>query len=300
MRKSLYLISSLAFSVSLFSASASALKLEGDFIQGGFVVGKTEPGSKIMLGDRKVMINEEGQFAFGFGRDHGGEAALVVTGPDGTKETRALTIAPQSYHIERVEGIAKKYVSPPPEVLERIKREGAVKKKARAVRSFEKGFVDGFAWPVEGRISGVFGSQRFYNGKPGRPHYGIDIAACAGTKFFAPADGVVTLSDDDMYYEGGLIFLDHGHGVMSAFLHLSGVDVKPGDRVKKGDLLGRIGAAGRANGPHLDWRIYWTDQRLDPALVMDLPADAGYTSEEAKAIAAKKKAEAKGGKPKCS
>ncbi len=265
-----------AFVISCLSLSAFAgempapelVVLDGAFIQGGLVLGQTKPGAKVALGEKPIKVDAEGRFIIGFGRDHAAAVTLSVTQPEGQVQTRALDIAARTYDVSRVEGIAPKYVEPPAETLARIKQEGVRKSAARKQQSDAMGYADGFAWPLAGRISGVYGSQRFYNGTPKRPHYGVDVAAPVGTYFKAPADGVVTLSDDDMYYEGGLIFLDHGMGLVSAFLHLSGVDVKVGDHVKKGQVLGRVGAKGRANGPHLDWRMYWTDQRLDPALLV--------------------------------
>lgn len=242
--------------------------MEGELRQGSLIRAEIEPGSKVTLGDRTLLINEEGRFIFGFDRDHGESVKLTVTKPSGEVWNGELAIEAREYDIQYVEGIAKKYVEPPAETLERIKREGAKKRAARKQMSESQGYVADFEWPLTGRISGVYGSQRFYNGVPRRPHFGVDIAAPTGTYFHAPADGIVTLSEPDMYFEGGLIFLDHGYGLVSAFLHLSGVDVKAGDVVKKGDVLGRVGAAGRANGPHLDWRMYWFDQHIDPVTLV--------------------------------
>ena len=158
-------------------------------------------------------------------------------------------------------------VTPPESVLARIKRENAkihaVRMNDRAEPFFEKGWV----WPAKGRISGVYGSQRILNGKTRRPHFGVDVAAPVGTKVIAPSDGVVVLAESSLYYTGGTIILDHGHGLTSAFLHMSALAVKTGQRVQQGDLLGAVGATGRATGPHLDWRINWFDRRLDPALL---------------------------------
>lgn len=239
----------------------------GEFQQGGLIRAQIAPGAKVIIDGRKVQLDTEGRFIFGFDRDHAKQASVEITDADGTAWSGVLDIAPREYDIQYVEGIAKKYIEPAPETLARIRSEAKRKRAARARNEISAGFLADFVWPLTGRISGVYGSQRFYNGKPGRPHFGVDVAAPTGTPFHSPAAGVVTLADDDMYYEGGLIFLDHGHGLTSAFLHLSGVDVKPGDVIAKGDLLGRVGAGGRANGPHLDWRMYWFDQHIDPVLV---------------------------------
>lgn len=241
--------------------------LVGELQQGGLIRAQITPGSRVSIDGRDILIDSEGRFIFGFDRDHDKAAVVQITHVDGTAWSGALDIAPREYDIQYVEGIAKKYIEPAPETLTRIRAEAKRKRAARALSNVSSGFLADFVWPLTGRISGVYGSQRFYNGKPGRPHFGVDVAAATGTPFHSPAAGVVTLADEDMYYEGGLIFLDHGHGLTSAFLHLSGVDVKSGDIIAMGDLLGRVGAGGRANGPHLDWRMYWFDQHIDPVLV---------------------------------
>ncbi len=256
-----------------FGQSASAVELEGQFVQGGLILGSSEPGTTVTLDGKAMLVDELGRFVFGFDRDHAASATLAITMPNGEVETKDLQIASREYDISRVDGIPKKYIEPAPETLVRIKKETAIKNTARRDVTSSDGFVETFEWPLTGRISGVYGSQRYYNGTPGRPHYGVDIAAPTGTYFRAPAPGIVTLAEGDMYYEGGLIFLDHGMGLISAFLHLSGVDVEVGQAVQKGDILGRVGAAGRANGPHLDWRMYWTNQRVDPTLLVPAMSD---------------------------
>lgn len=242
--------------------------LQGALKQGGLIRAAVEPGARVTLDGRDLLLDDAGNFIFGFDRDYSAAAQLTVTFVDGRTWAGALDVEARVFDVQYVEGIAKKYVEPPAETLARIRAEAKRKRAARAKMNPSAGYLADFAWPLTGRISGVYGSRRYYNGKPGRPHFGVDVAAPTGTVFHAPADGVVTLADEDMYYEGGLIFLDHGLGLTSAFLHLSGVDVKPGDVVKKGDALGRVGAAGRANGPHLDWRMYWFDQHIDPALIV--------------------------------
>ena len=180
-------------------------------------------------------------------------------------ERTALTVAPRSYDVQRIDGLPPKYVTPPADVLARIRRENAAIRTARMQNRGEALYLSGFDWPARGRISGIYGSQRILNGQPRRPHFGIDIAAPTGTPVVAPADGVVMLADTDHYYTGGTIILDHGHGLSSALLHMETVTVAVGDRLRKGDPMGTVGAGGRATGPHLDWRVNWFDKRLDPA-----------------------------------
>ncbi len=256
----------------LFGPSATALAneiaLEGTFQQGGLVQGRVPPGTEVRLGERRVRVGAEGRFIIGFGRDHGPEAVLSLRYPDGQEETSALTVAARDYKIQRIDGLPPKKVNPPEEVMARIAREQAIIVAARNQDRPEADYLTGFRWPAIGPISGVYGSQRVLNGEPRRPHFGVDIAAAAGTPILAPADGVVTLAEPDLYFSGGTVFLDHGHGLSSAFLHLQSVTVAVGDRLRQGDPLGTLGATGRATGPHLDWRMNWFDQRVDPAFLV--------------------------------
>jgi murein DD-endopeptidase MepM/ murein hydrolase activator NlpD len=255
---------------------AGSLELDGVMQQGGVVFGKTDPGAEVRFEGRQVRVSEEGRFVFGFGRDFAESARVEVRYPDGAVETRELTVAAREYQIQRIDGLPPSKVTPPEEVWERIKRENAEIAAARAQDRPSTAFLARFQWPVEGRISGVYGSQRILNGIPKRPHFGIDIAAPAGTPIRAPAVGLVTLAADDHYYTGGTVILDHGHGLTSAFLHLQEVRVSPGQTVAQGEVIGTLGATGRATGPHLDWRINWFDQRLDPAFfVPPMPASDG-------------------------
>jgi len=181
-------------------------------------------------------------------------------------------VAAREYRLQEITGVPQQTVTPSEEHLERIRAERAKVRTAKAQRlALDDGFRavrDGFAWPVTGRISGVYGSQRIYNGTPGTPHYGVDVARPAGTPVTAPAAGRVTLAEPDLFYSGGTVILDHGYGLSSSFLHLSEVSVSVGDQLAPGDLIGAIGATGRATGPHLDWRMSWFNQRIDPQLLV--------------------------------
>lgn len=246
------------------AAPACALELSGDPVQGGLMFGRTDPGAKIRLDDTEVLVSANGHFVIGFGRDETGVRTLRVTKPGENEQSRELPVAAREYDIERVDGLPPRTVTPDPEAAERIREEGRMVSNARSRRGARADYVTGFAWPSQGRISGVYGSQRVLNGEPRRPHFGLDIAAPTGTLVVAPADGVVTLTHPDMYFSGGTIILDHGHGLSSTFLHLSEILVEAGMTVKQGDEIGRIGATGRASGPHLDWRMNWLDRRVDP------------------------------------
>lgn len=250
-------------------ADPGLLRLDGEAVQGGLMFGQAPPGSRVTLDGDEIMVSAEGLFVIGFGRDETGVRQLVVNVRDSDPIVRELAVAPRQYDIERVDGLPPRTVTPDPEALERIRREAAMVASARARRDARIDFAEPFAWPASGRISGVYGSQRILNGEPRRPHFGLDIAAPAGTPVYAPADGIVTLAYDDMYFSGGTLILDHGHGLSSSFLHLSEILVEAGQRISKGDLIARIGATGRASGPHLDWRMNWLDRRVDPQLLVE-------------------------------
>lgn len=251
------------------AAPAGTLRLDGSLVQGGLVVGRASPGSRIELDGRRVRVSDAGVFLLGFGRDAPPLASLLVTFPDGRQESRRLEIAKRSYKIQRIEGLPPRKVTPTEEDMVRIRREYAAVKKARSRDDPRTDFLTGFMWPAKGRISGVYGSQRILNGEPRRPHFGVDVAAPVGTVVHAPADGVVTLTHDNMFFSGGTLILDHGHGLSSSFLHLSAILVKEGDRVRRGEPIAKIGATGRVTGAHLDWRMNLWDRRLDPQLLVE-------------------------------
>ncbi len=271
MRLSTFLLALLA----ALPAWAGALELDGNFTQGGLVFGTTEPGAEVFLGDREVRVSADGRFLFGFGREAPAEVTLHVRFPDGSTEKRTLRVEKRTYKIQRIDGLARKMVSPPESEWPRIQAENARIAKLREVDRAEALFKSGFQWPAKGRISGVYGSQRILNGEPKRPHFGVDVAAPVGTPIRAPADGVVVLAETGMYYTGGTVILDHGHGLTSAFLHMKDVRVTPGVRVRQGEMIGTLGATGRVTGPHLDWRMNWFDQRVDPQLLVGPMPGAG-------------------------
>jgi len=252
---------------------ALAFELDGEAIQGGLMFGRCVPGCSATLDGNEILVSPEGRFVIGFDRDETGERTLRVLEADGKERSTTLTVTAREYEIERVDGLPPQTVTPDPEALERIRQEAAMVASARARRDARADYAAGFAWPATGRISGVYGSQRILNGEPRRPHYGLDIAAPTGAPVHAPADGIITLAYDDMYFSGGTIVLDHGQGLSSSFLHLSRVLVEAGATVRQGDVIAEVGATGRASGPHLDWRMNWLDRRVDPQLLMgEMPA----------------------------
>lgn len=254
----------LALLLCTFINTAFAVELNGAAIQGGLIFGKAEPGSSVSLDDQAVVVSEEGQFVIGFGRDETGTRNLQVTSPGGKLFSKSIPVERREYAIERVDGLPPATVTPDPAATARIKEDARMVASARQHRDSRAYYGNGFAWPAKGRISGVYGSQRVLNGEPRRPHFGLDIAAPEGADVLAPADGLITLTHPDMYFSGGTIVLDHGQGLSSSFLHLSKILVEAGTFVKQGDLIARVGATGRASGPHLDWRMNWLDRRVNP------------------------------------
>lgn len=248
--------------------AADAVTLRGEFQQGGVIIGKAPAGSSAKLKGAPLRVSPQGDFVFGFGRDHGPEAWLSVYLPDGERWGKMLKIAAREYRIQRIDGLPPKKVTPDAAALERIRTEGAMASRARRTDDPRLDFLQAFIWPSIGPISGVYGSQRILNGEPRRPHFGVDVAAPTGTPVVAPAAGIVTMAHPDMYFSGGTLILDHGHGLSSSFLHLSKIDVEVGQRVEQGEKIAEIGATGRVTGPHLDWRMNWFKQRVDPALLV--------------------------------
>ncbi|MDZ4348594.1 MAG: M23 family metallopeptidase [Xanthomonadaceae bacterium] len=236
--------------------------------QGALVLGKVPAGSRVTRGDRALRVTPYGTVALGVGRDETGPIEVRVVPPDGREQIRVITVSPRDWPVERVDGLPPKTVAPPPEIARRIAREQARVAQARLRDESRVGFAQKFIWPVTGRISGRFGNQRIYNGTPGSPHSGMDIAAPTGTPVRAPAAGLVTFADPGLYLTGGTVLLDHGHGVSSNFLHLSRIDVSEGQTVRQGEVIGAVGATGRASGPHLHWGMNWFEVRIDPLLVL--------------------------------
>jgi murein DD-endopeptidase MepM/ murein hydrolase activator NlpD len=247
---------------------AKEIELKGEMTQGSLIRGQVPVGHQVWLNDTPIKISSEGYFAFGFGRDAELTQQLKWIDNQNVQHIQPLQLQARTYDIQKIEGIPSKYVSPPKEVSARIKLDNQQIAKARSLDDERTDFFQDFIWPAAGPISGVYGSQRVFNGTPKRPHFGLDVAGPTGTAVYAPADGIVTLFVPDMYYSGGTMIIDHGHGVSSTFLHLSKGHAEAGTKVKQGDLVAEIGATGRVTGAHLDWRINWFKERLDPALLV--------------------------------
>ena len=245
-----------------------AVEFIGDFKQGSFILGKTDPKSVVFIDNRKIRVSNEGFFAFGLDRDRKNNVLIKIKNK---KETKVIEkkVFKRKYKIQRIDGLPPKQVTPPPEVFDRIKRDNKLIGKARAINSKLEFFKDKFIYPIDKYIiTGVYGSQRILNGKPRRPHYGIDFHAPEGTPIKAMMDGKVTLAENDMYFTGGTLIFDHGHGVSTLFMHLKDINVEVGQRVKQGEIVGTLGQSGRATGPHLDIRLNWFDVKLDPSSIL--------------------------------
>ena len=250
----------------LITTSSFAVTFDGNFIQGSFILGKTEPGSEVFIDRRKIKVTSEGYFAFGLGRDRKNDVVITINEKKIIKK-----VFKREYKIQRIDGLEEKKVTPPEEVYERIKRENKWIGEARTINSDLTFFKNQFVIPVENAIiTGVYGSQRILNGKPKWPHYGLDFAADEGTKIKAMLDGVVTLAESDLFYTGGTLIFDHGHGISTLYMHMEKILVKKGQIVKQGDIIGTVGSTGRATGAHLDVRLNWFQIRLDPATVLDI------------------------------
>jgi len=244
------------------------INLEGDFIQGGLVKGQTNKNITIKFKDKILRKTSNGEFVIGFGRDHPANAYLTLE-INNKLITKSFKIKKRIYKTQKINGLRKKMVTPPKSFYERIIRENKSIKEVRNLNSNVDFVFQKFSWPTKGVISGVFGSQRILNGKPKRPHYGIDIAAKKGATVVAPTESIVRMAEKDLYYTGGTIMLDHGHGLTSVYSHLSSINVKVGDKILKNQKIGEVGSTGRSTGPHLDWRVNWFDQRLDPLLLLE-------------------------------
>ena len=251
----------------LFSTNAFAVEFKGKFLQGHFIIGITEPGSKIIVGKKEVKVSEDGYFVFGIDRDRKFDVTITKIF-EGKKEKIIKKILKRKYNVQRIDGLEESKVTPPEDVYKRIKAENNRIGEARAINSDLPFFKDQFIMPVKGIICGVYGSQRILNGKPRWPHYGLDIAAKQGTKIKSSGTGVVTMAEDDLYYTGGTVIMDHGHGISTIYSHLETVIVSVGDKINQGDIIGTVGSTGRSTGPHLDFRINWFQTRLDPMSVL--------------------------------
>ena len=263
------IIPKLFFLIIFFTSThLNAIEFKGKFLQGHYIVGITEPSAEIIIDKKQIKVTKDGYFVFGIGRDR--KFDVTITKISNVKSEKIIKkVLKRKYNIQRIDGLEESKVTPPESVYKRIKEENNKIGEARAINSDLPFFKNQFIMPVEGIISGVYGSQRILNGKPKWPHYGIDIAAKKGTKIKSSATGVVTMAEADLYYTGGTIIMDHGHGISTIYSHLETLNVKVGDEVIQGDIIGTVGSTGRSTGPHLDFRVNWFQTRLDPMSVLN-------------------------------
>ena len=246
-----------------------AVEFKGDFKQGSFILGKTDPNSKVLIDNREVRVTNDGYFAFGLDRDRKNNVIIKIKNKEDIKLIEKKVFK-RKYKIQRIDGLPPKQVTPPPEVYERIKKDNILIGKARSIDSKLIFFKEKFIYPIDKYIiTGVYGSQRILNGKPRRPHYGIDFHAPEGTPVKSMMSGIVTLVEKDMYFTGGTIIFDHGHGVSTLYMHMKDINVKKGQKVKRGQIVGTLGQSGRATGPHLDVRLNWFKIKLDPMTILN-------------------------------
>ena len=251
------------------SSKAFAIDFEGKFRQGHFIIGKTEPKSKIWIDKKPIKVSSDGFFVFGIDRDRKYDVVITKMN-EGKKEKIVKKIQKREYKIQRIDGLPEKKVTPPKEFYDRIKRENKIISNARSIDSNLTFFKNKFILPLDKAIiTGVYGSQRILNGKPKWPHYGIDFAAKEGTKIKAMLDGTATMVEPDLFYTGGTLIFDHGHGISTLYMHMQKIYVKKGQKVKQGEIIGTVGSTGRSTGAHLDIRLNWFGTRLDPMTVLN-------------------------------
>lgn len=261
------LISAFTIITAALALPAAALEIKrGEAIQGGLVLLEATQGTTLTANGEPLMTNAQGLALIGFHRDDTEPVTVIETDQNGQTTRITLTPRQREYQEQRIDGLPKKMVTPPEDVLERIMRDRENVIAARSHATEINAFAGPMQWPVKGIITGVYGSRRILNGEPRAPHYGIDIAASTGTPVTAPAGGIIRMVED-LYFTGWTIILDHGHGLSSAFLHLDTVAVQTGKRVEQGEVMATVGSSGRSTGPHLDWRINLFGKRLDPMLI---------------------------------
>ena len=248
----------------------SAVEFTGKFNQGSFILGKTNPGSKVKIDNKDVLVTQDGYFVFGIGRDRKNDITIRII-KDQKLDVIVKKVFKRKYKIQRIDGLPEKKVTPPKEVYERIKRENKIISKARSIETNLTFFKKKFIPPLDNAIiTGVYGSQRILNGKPKWPHYGIDFAAKEGTEIKAMLDGTATMVEPDLFYTGGTLIFDHGHGISTLYMHMQNIYVKKGQKVKQGEIIGTVGSTGRSTGAHLDVRLNWFGTRLDPMTVLNI------------------------------
>jgi hypothetical protein len=248
------------------AANDSGFRLTGSQAQGGLVIGDAGSGAEVWIDGQPVRV-ADGRFCFGFAHDATKPVAIRIRYGGRMEETHNVVPKKRNFPVQRINGLPEPYVSPPKELLEQIAIDAKAVAEARSHDSDETWFLEKFDWPANGPITGIYGSSRILNGQPREAHYGLDIAAKEGSPVLAPMPGIVMLADH-LYLSGNTMIIDHGHGVSTSYLHMSRMDAKVGDRLKRKQPIGLVGQTGRATGPHLCWRLNWFQTRLDVGLVV--------------------------------
>jgi murein DD-endopeptidase MepM/ murein hydrolase activator NlpD len=265
MKKLLYIVVLCFISNSLY-----AFELKGTFFQGNLIVGKADSKSIVFIDEKKIKVSEKGFFVFGLAKDRKNDISIKII-ENGFTKNLTKKVYKKKYKIQKINGLPSRQVTPPKEVYERIKNDNRLIGKARALDTDLIFFSNKFELPLKNAIiTGVYGSQRVLNGIPKSPHYGLDFAAKEGTEIKAMLDGTVTLAEKNLYYTGGTLIFDHGHGISTLYMHMKDIFVKKNQKIKQGDVIGTVGKTGRSTGAHLDIRLNWFDVKLDPASVLDL------------------------------
>ena len=259
----------LVFISILYPNFAHSKILPSAVLQGGLVVGQLETGNILKLNGNNVKLSNDKYFVFAIGRDEIGPMNITILENDKIISINQIKVIKRDYEIQRINGLPKKMVTPDEEVIKRIIADNKIIVKAKVLDLNNTFFKKNFLMPTDGIISGVFGSQRILNDIPKSPHKGLDIAAPEGQIILSTNDGIVTLAEDNLYYTGGTIIIDHGHGVKSIYAHLSSVDVVTQQKVSKGEMIGKVGSTGRSTGPHLHWGVMWFNQYVDPQLLVN-------------------------------
>ena len=257
------------------------IMLNGSWQQGALLYGQAPPGTRLEFLGQIPVVLADGRFILGLDRDAPASVELKASVQGHSWQVKH-PVATRQYDVQKITGVEDKFVNPDPSLTARIEREAKMVDQARSLRNKTDAALKPFIWPAKGPISGVYGSQRVFNGVPKRPHYGLDIAGPLGAPVYAPQSGLVTLAQTDLFYTGGTVILDHGLGLTSTCMHLSRVLVEVGQQVKQGDLIGLIGKTGRVTGPHLDWRMNWHNQHIDPEPLVrgkPMPGDDQISNE---------------------
>ena len=255
-------------------AYGGELVFQSEMVQGALIFATATPGAVVLVDGRTVQVDDTGGFVFGLGRDHSPNLVVEARFNDGTSTQRTLMVRQRQYPEQHIDNLPSRLVTPPAEVRERIIRETRNVQAARSYSSNADHIRGTLIWPVLGTITGIYGSRRVLNGEPRAPHYGIDIAAPLGAPVQTMATGIVRLASK-LYLSGNTVIVDHGNGVTSSYLHMHDIFVKENEMISQGDVIGHVGATGRATGPHLDWRINWFEVRLDPELVAGPRSEIG-------------------------